>query len=57
MDCGDRTMRTYYKIESRNEEILVMENDGIISFVPEDLSNPDYQRYLNPEEDEAAKTV
>jgi hypothetical protein len=46
-------MRTYYKIESRNEEILVMDNNGVISFVPEDPSNSDYQAYLKSLEDEA----
>jgi hypothetical protein len=42
-------MRNYYKVETLNGEILVLERDGIISFVPEDEANPDYQIYLNPE--------
>lgn len=34
-------------IERQNE-------DGSISFIPKDKSNPDYQEYLNPSE---AKTI
>ena len=46
-------MKTFYKIEGKDAEILVMEIDGVISFVPEDEANRDYQTYLNPEADEA----
>jgi hypothetical protein len=28
---------------------IIMDNDGVISTVPKDLGNSDYQRYLNPE--------
>jgi hypothetical protein len=46
-------MKTFYKIAGKDAEILVMEIDGLISFVPEDEANPDYQTYLNPEADAA----
>jgi hypothetical protein len=28
---------------------IIMEKDGVISTVPKDPANSDYQRYLNPE--------
>ena len=31
---------------------ILMDNDGVISTIPNDSSNSDYQRYLNPPVDE-----
>jgi len=39
-------MINYLKIDSINGQILTMDNDGIISFVPEDPANSDYAAYL-----------
>jgi hypothetical protein len=50
-------MRTYYKVEGKNGEVIVMENNGIISFVPDDEGNPDYQRYLNPQAEQSTPNL
>ena len=39
-------------IELDNGYIL-MDNDGIISTIPNDPANSDYQRYLNPEAEQS----
>jgi hypothetical protein len=39
-------------IELDNGYIL-MDNDGVISTIPNDPSNADYQRYLNPEAEQS----
>jgi hypothetical protein len=51
-------MRKFYKVDAKDEQILVMEVDGVISFVPEDPANSDYQAYLTKDEVKAdeAKT-
>jgi hypothetical protein len=38
-------MKKYTEMENG---YIVMDNDGIISTIPNDLSNSDYQEYLNP---------
>jgi hypothetical protein len=35
---------------------VLMDNDGIISTIPNDPSNSDYQRYLKPPVDEPFKS-
>ena len=43
-------MKKYTEMENG---YIVMDNDGIISTIPNDLSNSDYQRYLNPEAEQS----
>jgi hypothetical protein len=40
-----------------NDCITGTTDDGAVLWIPADPSNSDYQRYLNPEKDEAAKII
>jgi hypothetical protein len=44
---------TYEEITTENNELILRINeDATRSFIPKDLANSDYQRYLNPEADQ-----
>ena len=45
---------TYTEIRTEyGDKIILRHNDdGSVSSIPCNLDNPDYQRYLNPEQDE-----
>jgi hypothetical protein len=45
-------MKKYTEMENG---YIVMDNDGIISTIPNDPSNADYQEYLNPTEPKVIK--
>jgi hypothetical protein len=46
-------MTIKYSIETTPYgEAIIKDNDGIISVIPKDPANSDYQRYLNPEADQ-----
>lgn len=47
-------MKKYTEMENG---YIVMDNDGIISTIPNDLSNSDYQRYLNPKAEQSTPIV
>jgi hypothetical protein len=36
---------------------ILMDNDGVISTIPNDLGNSDYQRYLNPEAEQSTQPI
>jgi hypothetical protein len=43
---------------TETDEIIIRENeDGTTSFIPKDLANSDYQRYLNPEAEQSTPMV
>ena len=33
------------------------DNEGIVSFIPKDQANSDYQRYLNPEAEQSTPSL
>jgi len=43
---------TYTKETTPYGEAIIRDNDGVISVIPIDPANSDYQRYLNPEADQ-----
>ena len=57
MDSEHRIMTIKYELETTpNGEAIIRDNDGLISVIPIDPSNSDYQEYLehlteNPTED------
>jgi hypothetical protein len=51
-------MKTYEVITVQGQEVIQCTNeDGILSFIPKDESNSDYQRYLNPEAEQSTPIV
>ena len=49
-----------YKPSYKENEYGMIERanqDGTISFIPKDETNPDYQRYLNPEAEQSTPMV
>jgi hypothetical protein len=51
---------TTYKVVKNVAEIEYIERtteDGVISWIPIDEANPDYQRYLNPEAEQSTPIV
>ena len=39
----------YTEIDNLGYKVIEKNEDGLISWIPKDESNSDYQRYLNPE--------
>jgi hypothetical protein len=51
-------MIKYEKITINEEEVIKRDNgDGTISWIPVNESNPDYQRYLNPEAEQSTPSL
>jgi hypothetical protein len=48
---------TYSKEVTPYGEAIIKDNDGVISIIPIDESNADYQRYLNPEAEQSTPIV
>jgi len=49
-------MKNTYKVQTNSFGVNYLEMttpDGVISFVPMDETNSDYQRYLNPEAEQS----
>jgi hypothetical protein len=46
-----------YKNSFNDDVIKKTDKDGKVSFIPLDPANSDYQRYLNPEQDEATLEI
>jgi hypothetical protein len=43
--------------ELGNEAIKRINDNGDVSFIPKDLANSDYQRYLNPKAEQSTPSV
>jgi hypothetical protein len=41
----------------QDDGYVLMDNNGIISTIPNDPTNADYQRYLNPEAEQSTPIV
>jgi hypothetical protein len=50
---------TYEEItdEIGNEVIKRTDKNGVVTWIPKDLANSDYQRYLNPEAEQSTPMV
>ena len=51
---------TTYKIVKNLADVEYIERtteDGVISWIPIDEANPDYQRYLNPEAEQSTPNL
>jgi hypothetical protein len=48
---------TYSKEVTPYGEAIIKDNDGVISIIPIDEANLDYQRYLNPEAEQSTPSV
>jgi hypothetical protein len=49
---------TQYREETTSQDFIVRTNeDGSESWIPVDLANSDYQRYLNPEAEQSTPMI